>query len=81
MYHAGIHAGSKILVFPKASSEEIAKLQAVPDQRIRGFDDELLSVMRRRQNERSSTLPSGVSEMAICVLAHEYVYFVSSTVR
>ena len=58
--HAGIYPGSKILVFPKASSQEIAQLQAVPDQRIRGFDEELLSVMRRRQNQPSiSTLPSG----------------------
>ncbi|CAL8466109.1 g5645 [Coccomyxa elongata] len=60
VHDAGLRAGSKILLIPKASPEEVAQIQAVPDQRIRGFDDEILNAMRRRQTQPGSTkVPSG----------------------
>ena len=69
---AGIHGGSKLLVMPLPSQAEISAIQSVPDQRIRGFDEELHSVMRRRQTHAAaSTLPSGkLLNWSTCLPTH-----------
>ena len=61
MYHLamacpGIEAGAKIMVLSQPGKEEIARLE-VPDQRIRGFDEELVAASRRRQSHVSASSP------------------------
>lgn len=57
---AGITGASKLLLMPPPSPAELEEVQSVKDQRIRGFEEELQLVMRRRQSHAAaSTLPSG----------------------
>jgi hypothetical protein len=49
------------MLLPLPSDAEITKIQSVPDQRIRNFDEEVHAAMRRRQSHAAGTsLPSGV---------------------
>ena len=59
----GIRAGDKILLLSQPGKDELAKLD-VPDQRIRGFDEELRNASRRRQSRTSSSPPTG--ENSLC---------------
>ena len=52
----GIQPGAKVLLLSQPGEDELAKLD-VPDQRIRGFDEELLHASRRRQSHASTSLP------------------------
>lgn len=54
----GIKAGDKVLLLSQPGKDELAKLN-VPDQRLRGFDDELRNAATRRQSRVSSSPPSG----------------------
>ena len=58
----GIKAGDKILVLSQPGEDELAILD-VPDQRIRGFDEELTYASRRRQSRISSSPPSGENRL------------------
>ena len=73
MAYTGIRRGAKLMLLPVPSAAEITNIRSVPDQRIRGFDDEVHAAMRRRQSHAMATsLPSGV-ELASWPLQNAHV--------
>ena len=52
----GIQPGAKVLLLGQPGEDELAKLN-VPDQRIRGFDEELIHASGRRQSHASTSSP------------------------
>ena len=59
---SGIRAGDKILLLSQPGKDELARLD-VPDQRIRGFDEELSNAALRRQSRPFSSPPRGKSSL------------------